>query len=549
MSILWGTSAALAAPDAGSLQQEIVRERELAPAARSAVRDIKPAVPEKPLSGQRFTVREFVFEGNTLLTSEQLSQALAPCLGREVDFDRLKACAALVTEAYQSAGWVAKAVLPPQDILEGKVAIKVIEARFGNYIFTGSRAPRIGQAQLQGIFDAHQKSGELLNMARLDRGLLLADDLPGVSVSGNLDQGAQDGSTSLVVQVGEEPWVSGNASVDNYGSISTGVYRFNASLNANSPLKVGDLLSFNVMASEGNRYLRVEQSFPLGHQGLRVGLNASSLSYKLTSAQYAALDAKGSASTLGISASYPLIRARDKNLNLTLNVDRKNYANTSAGTSVSDYLINTWAVAVDGNSFDEWIGGGATFASASVSGGNKDLSGSANQVSDALTANTQGNFNKLRYLLSRQQKIDDNWSVFMNYSGQLTRRNLDSSESFYLGGNAGVRAYPTNEGRGSSGQLATLELRARMDGGFTWIGFYDWGRVLGYPHNNFPGATEPNVTVLQGYGTAVIWQAGKGGTIKASWARRVGSNPTPTGKDQDGTLVRNRLWLNASLPF
>jgi hemolysin activation/secretion protein len=303
------------------------------------------------------------------------------------------------------------------------------------------------------------------------------------------------------------------------------------------------------MASQGNRFLRAEQTIPVGHQGLRVGINSSYLGYQLTSDQFAALDARGTATTVGVSATYPLIRSREKNLNLAFNVDRKNYANTSSGASVSDYFLNTMSAGVDGNFFDDYLGGGANFASLTAIGGNKDLSGSANQVSDALTANTQGNFKKVRYLLGRQQKVDDAWSVFMSYSGQLTRRNLDSSESFYLGGNAGVRAYPSSEGRGSSGQLATLEVRARLAGGLTWIAFYDWGRVLGYPKNNFPGATEPNVTVLQGYGTAVVWQTGKGATLKVSVARRVGSNPTPTGKDSDGTLVRNRVWLNAALPF
>ena len=109
---LLSASLAAAAPDAGSVQQEILRDRE--PAARPAVRGSKPVAPEKPLSGSRFTVREFVFEGNTLITGEQLSLALASCLNKEVDFERLRACAALVTEKYQSLGWVAKAVLPPQ---------------------------------------------------------------------------------------------------------------------------------------------------------------------------------------------------------------------------------------------------------------------------------------------------------------------------------------------------------------------------------------------------------------------------------------------------
>ena len=508
-------------------------------------------VPEKPMTGQRFIVREFLFEGNTLLTLEELTRALVPCLGKEVDLDRLKACAALVTERYQSSGWVAKAVLPEQDVIDGKVKIVIIEAKFGEYVFPRRSASRISKAQMQGIFEAQQKPGELLSMEKLDRALLLADDLPGVGVTANLDQGAGDGTTNMVIQLADEPLISGNASVDNHGSLSTGTQRINASLNANSPLEMGDLFSMYVMRTAGNRYLRMEETLPLGYHGLRVGINASFLTYKLTDPRYAGMDASGTANTVGLSSSFPLIRSRAKNLNLSGNLDRKNYTNMSGGQSVSDYLVSTLALGLDGTVFDEFLGGGANYGTLTATSGYKDLSGSSNQLSDALSANTQGRFQKLRYSLSRQQKLDDEWSAFLNYSGQLTRHNLDSSESFYLGGNSGVRAYPTNEGRGSEGQLVTLELRARLSNGFSWVGFYDWGRVLGYPNNNFVGAADQNVTVLQGYGMSVTWQASKGSTLKASWATRIGSNNNPTleGKDQDGTLVRNRFWLSASLPY
>jgi hemolysin activation/secretion protein len=282
-----------------------------------------------------------------------------------------------------------------------------------------------------------------------------------------------------------------------------------------------------------------------------VGINTSYLSYKLTDPRYAGLDANGTATTVGLSSSFPVIRSREKNLNLSMNLDRKNYTNMSGGESVSDYLVKTLSIGLDGTIFDEFFGGGANYGTLTATSGYKDLSGSSNQLSDALSANTQGHFQKFRYSVSRQQKIDAEWSAFFNYSGQVTRRNLDSSESFYLGGNSGVRAYPSNEGRGSEGQLVTLEIRARLSSGFSWVGFYDWGRVLGYPNNNFVGAADHNVTVLQGYGMSVTWQASKGSTLKASWATRIGSNSNATvdGKDQDGTLVRNRFWLSASLPY
>ncbi len=49
----------------------------------------------------------------------------------------------------------------------------------------------------------------------------------------------------------------------------------------------------------------------------------------------------------------------------------------------------------------------------------------------------------------------------------------------------------------------------------------------------------------------LAWQTGFGLNVKATLVRRIGSNPNPTstGKDQDGSLTLNRLWLIASLQF
>lgn len=52
-------------------------------------------------------------------------------------------------------------------------------------------------------------------------------------------------------------------------------------------------------------------------------------------------------------------------------------------------------------------------------------------------------------------------------------------------------------------------------------------------------------------GTASRWRGPLGLNLKATWARRDGdnSNPTVNGRDQDGSLDKNRWWLTASLPF
>ena len=54
------------------------------------------------------------------------------------------------------------------------------------------------------------------------------------------------------------------------------------------------------------------------------------------------------------------------------------------------------------------------------------------------------------------------YSAFASFSGQMAGGNLDPSEKFYLGGSTGVRAYPSGEAGGSTGQLISLELRRQL---------------------------------------------------------------------------------------
>ena len=133
----------------------------------------------------------------------------------------------------------------------------------------------------------------------------------------------------------------------------------------------------------------------------------------------------------------------------------------------------------------------------------------------------------------------------------MAGKNLDSSEKFYLGGATGVRAYPASEGGGSEGQMLNLELRWRLPKGFNFTAFHDWGEVKVNRDNNFTGAPALNDFSLKGAGLALGWQADSGLTARITWARRLGENPNPTatGLDQDGSLVRDRLWASAMLPF
>jgi hemolysin activation/secretion protein len=99
--------------------------------------------------------------------------------------------------------------------------------------------------------------------------------------------------------------------------------------------------------------------------------------------------------------------------------------------------------------------------------------------------------------------------------------------------------------------MLNLEARERLPLNFSLTGFFDIGSVEFNKNNNFTGAAEPNHDELKGVGVTAGWTAGMGFSVKATVARRIGSNPDPTstGTDQDGSLDKTRFWLQASVPF
>ena len=69
------------------------------------------------------------------------------------------------------------------------------------------------------------------------------------------------------------------------------------------------------------------------------------------------------------------------------------------------------------------------------------------------------------------------------------------------------------------------------------------------PATGQPLSDAPNRVALRGAGLTVSWQAQAGLDFKATLARRIGANPNPsaTGRDQDGSLQLNRIWISANL--
>ncbi len=548
-----GALSAQAQIDAGSLQQQIDRNqvmrlpRLLAPEPGPA-----PRARRAP-DGPRVTINRFALRGSTLIPEAELQEALAIYLGRPLSFSELEDAAAAVAQRFRQLGWTVRVFLPEQDIVQGVATIQVLEATLGEIRSDGEVAKPSSLPLLRRIIETSQPAGSFLNSGQTDRGLLIANDIAGVNVAGNLMEGEGQAQTDLILKTLPKPFMEVNMSRDNTGSYGTGPNRVAAMLNFNNFLRPGGGLSLQGAQTDGSNYGRLGLSIPLGTDGWRASVSGSQLKYKVVNLPVE-VRGHGNSETYGAELTYPIVRARNRNLYLNLSLDEKHFNNYDPlGLLSSDYSSRVYSLGLQGNRETDWGGlSGALGGNLTVSLGQLDLSGSPNEDTLAKDANPAGHFTKLRWMLSQEQSIFGSVSVYGAFSGQWASKNLDSSEKFALGGASGVRAYGSGEAAGTHGRMVNLELRWRWNSTLSLASFYDIGWVRTNLRNGYPGAPEVNRYGLRGSGLAINWLALDALNVRAVWARRSGRNPKPddvTGRDQDGTLIKNRVWLTVSASF
>ena len=536
-------------PDAGSLQQQLDREK---------IKQIpKPLIKEEekktvsPTSSQvNVLIKSVTFNGNTLISNTQLNLIVKSYINQTLNFSDIQDMVAKVANYYRESGWLARVYLPEQDVSEGSITIEIKEGKFSAIEFDGE-SNRVKKDVITNRILKQVPLDNFVNIKKIDRGVLLANDLPGVKVKGSFAPGNEGGESNLILNVTDEPLIDGAISTDNHGYKSTGVARASANLNINSPFKFGDQFSVMLQKTDGIDYVSGAYSFPIGSDGLRTSFSASHLDYEIVSPSLKSLNAQGHANNYGAQIFYPWLRSKYKNLYLIGSLDHRDLYNKASNFVQSDYAVTVAQINLLGNQYDGVLAGAFSQASIALSNGNVDLNGSPNKSAVQQTTKAINHFAKLRFSLNREQFIQPSWSLYGSLQGQLASTNLDGSEKFYLGGPQGVRAYPVNEGSGSHATLMNLEWRYYFNPNVTVKTFYDYGWARVNVNNNFIGAPSLNEYSMKGAGLSLQYRFNLGPSVDITYSRRIGDNPnaTATGNDQDGTKISDRVWINASIPF
>ena len=539
-------------PDAGQLQRDIESGR---PSQH-------PRQPESPLIEEilrpsmsapetaRFMVKGFHVSRITAFPESDLLPLLKDFVDQELSLSDLLRAAEVINRYYREHGYfVARAYIPEQDIKDGIVEIIVLEGKVDRISVKTIGDVRLHESIVEDTLKSALTTGGLIHKDKLERGLLLLNDLPGVKVTSVLSPGSKVGTSLLTTEVTQGPRLTGNVDFDNYGNKFSGAMRVGAGINLNDALGRGDQISLRVTDSSGLRHGRVSYQTLVGTSGLKMGGAYSAMNYDLC-CDFAPLNAHGSAQVASANAFYPIIRGMDFSLYGAAFYDHRHFLNSTIEGTTSDKKVDVGRIGLQGDGRDFVLGGGMNSFDLTLHNGNVNLNGlPADRVADSTTAATNGSYQKFSYSLVRLQKIADRLSFYTAFSGQIASKNLDTSEKISLGGPMGVRAYPQGEAFSDEVMLLNLELRYQLTQSLQIAPFFDHGEARLH-HNTWSGWQSGSTTIqnrygLSGYGVGLNWSIPGNFAVRFGVAQRIGTNPGRgvNGLDADSAKQSPRVWI------
>lgn len=262
------------------------------------------------------TLSSVTFRGSTAVGADRLRAAYADVLGKPQPVSVICRIRDDAARIIFDGGVLARVEIPEQRIAGGALVLDVIEAHVVNVRVRGDAGP--AQAAVE-RFAEKLRGMKPFNMAKAQRYLLLASDVPGVQVraavrpSTNPERGAVDIDLTVAR---EGPDVFAN--VQNSGSKAVGRWGGLVRADVAGYTQYGEstsLTAFHTLGSNEQWLVQLAETARFGGEGL-TGKAAFTYGQSRPGDTLKPLDLKSDSVVANLEAAYPLVRSRIQNLNV-----------------------------------------------------------------------------------------------------------------------------------------------------------------------------------------------------------------------------------------
>jgi hemolysin activation/secretion protein len=459
--------------------------------APSAPVPVSPAVVEQKPTGPagspeaqkiKFKLNKIILKGNHVYSDAQLSALYKDKIGKQITVAELFEIVQSITNYYRNTGYIiSRAILPPQHVKDGIVTIQIIEGYIDNVSVSGT--PH-GAKCLQLAYAKKIKECPPLQISRMERYLLIANETPGTSSRAVLSPSKTKTGAADLTLVTENKYVTGYVSYDNYGTQYIGPQQMTANVALNSIIASGDTGQITATKTpKGGEltYLDANYNMAVSDEGTRWSLGSTyTHTHPLFVLREDQVDGLNNNYYTGLQ--YPFIRTRSQYLTLKLGFNMLDTVTTSLGAPLYTDHVRSIDFGETYNFSDSWYG--ANMISADFRQGLPILGYTSDYSTAALTSRPggRGDYTKITLQMNRLQAIKGPWSIYGAFAGQWAFNPLLSSEQYTFGGSVMGRGYDVAEIIGDRGVGGTLELRydlaiGKIIDSLQFYTFYDGGEI------------------------------------------------------------------------
>jgi len=405
----------------------------------------------------RLTLNEIVLDNATAHEPGALAHMWADLLNREVSLAEIYTLRDALTARYRSDGYIlSQVVIPAQTIRDGVVHLRAVEGYIAKVSFSGDATDRLGALDhyAERITAEHPLRGETL-----ERYVMLADDLPGMTARTVLKPAeGTTGGSELIFTLERQP-VSAAAGVDNRGTKSVGPIQVDLSTELNN---VAGLLEQVTVRGIGSEQLSELKYLDLGYNQVLDGEGTTlSLAFRRSASRpgdtVAPLDVSSSGDTYRVALSHPFMRTRASSLRGEASFTLRDSRTVAFEDVLSFDRVRVAALGLTYDVADELKG--ANVFQAQIHKGLPILGSSASSDEPVSREGGRHDFVKVTGFAQRDQPIDAGVSLSASVEGQYSPHQLLSSDEYGVGGKGYGRAYDPSEITGDAGFAGRLELR------------------------------------------------------------------------------------------
>jgi hemolysin activation/secretion protein len=413
----------------------------------------------------KLVIRQIRIVGATVYTAAQLAELYADLVGKTVTLKAVYDLAQRITAKYGGDGYVlARAIVPVQqlDPNGAVVKIQVVEG----YIERVEWPPQLSAYRDFFSYYASRITAERpVNIRTIERYLLLAGDLPGLKFKNSIKpHPTKVGAAILVVEVTHKP-VDFFARVDNRGTPARGPLEYLTSTTFNNLFGGHEALTLTAAGAFKTRelqYYAANYRQILTGEGLTYFATASYGFGRPGTEELEILEYRTRSFYAETGLSYPVIRARERNLNVSglwfWSNDRGIFFDLPDEPPSTHDRMRGMRVRVDADSADTV--GGINQLYFVFSQGVRGLGATQNGQDLASRINGRVDFSKMELTVSRLQPLPlPAFSALIAAYGQYAMTPLLVSEMCGYGGRLFGRGFDPSQFISDSCFEALFELR------------------------------------------------------------------------------------------